>query len=280
MAYEERIYYDRFNSTNWTIVSNGTGEGVKWIANSYETEVLLYGGAIILKNIPTTGYRTLRVVIDVWTHYLEGYSWECCSIYYQTSGLPAAWRGHNAICDQSYVTRYGFSFTIADQALYNDQPNFQIQLRNSGDQGSETCFFRNLEIYGVPYGISTTKPITTLSGADTSSSTHLSPTKSESGILDTTANALIDGGKATQVIIIQTESNGDSTTAVWMIFVLLVMIMIGGIVIWKCMKRDIKMYSNPNDTQVVDNDNPQHIQKDNVDTINLEEEQQEPVDRA
>eukprot|EP01084_Bolivina_argentea_P215840 366532_1 len=150
----EMIYSFNFtNLSDWTTENVGNGISVQ-TAQDCESAIgnsgpcfLLEGAALISRIIPTTGYHTIRIIIDAVEYGLDDSEW--CYLQYETNAP-------NSNINTNIVTKAGwkehdFAINVLDTPKYNNKPSFKVKIGNSGTAHNDDCNFDNLRIYAIPY---------------------------------------------------------------------------------------------------------------------------------
>ena len=118
--------------------------------------------------IPTTGYNTLRIEIDI-DRSNDLSSTEFCQVGYKSASTT--WIYEDVAGESSGNVRSA-SFNIPNTDDYNNQASFQLRLRNTAKDPGDICWYDNLKMYGIPQTSSPT-PATEV---PTSNPTSISPT--------------------------------------------------------------------------------------------------------
>eukprot|EP01084_Bolivina_argentea_P245905 411620_1 len=129
------------------------------------------------------GYHTIRVMVDIKARIDTN-----CRLSYTTDPI-SGW--NIAISVSNDQTKLDNSFSLPDTSTINNQASFAIRIENNN--GASSCFFDQIEVWGVPYTSPPTKQPTISPTSATSASPTLIPTTStptQTNIQYTTTNNL------------------------------------------------------------------------------------------
>ena len=136
--------------SDWSIINEG--RGVEWVTDCFGNDleggpcVHLEGNAVVSHLIPTTGYHSIRIQIDIVEDGLDENDW--CYIGYRTS--MTHWTDIDLVTEKDdIVLDTGFNVTNSDD--YNNQSSFKLRLGNSGEWSSDDCYFDTLQVFGIAY---------------------------------------------------------------------------------------------------------------------------------
>eukprot|EP01083_Nonionella_stella_P091118 254652_1 len=152
--------------------------------------------------IPTVGYHTIRLQIDMRVNDLE--NGEACYIEYRSSSTDWT-RDVLARGPTNAYNAFDEPVAIPHDNNYDNQPSFEIRIGIDANSGGDRCYFENLEVFGIPY------PTTTLT------TTHPSNTQSPITALPTTAlstNAVPTSVSPTTAFPTRTTASKAATIAV------------------------------------------------------------------
>ena len=170
---ETLLYSWGFSSLSDWIIEE-TGKGIDFKTTYCETEICLNleGQAIVRRIIPTTGYHSIRIRIDVREVALEQF--EYCKAGY-TTDLTSAWE-EVTLAEKNDRYQCCLTFSVLNNAIYNNQSTFQLRLENTGTSATDDCYFDNLEVYGIAYTASPTNQQSIEPTVSPSSEPTLAPT--------------------------------------------------------------------------------------------------------
>ena len=142
-------------STDWII--DEEGKGVEW-TNTYSGFnggycMELEGDAIVSSTIPTTGYHTIRIEIDI-DRSDDLSSTEGCYVGYTTSST--SWTDIKLV-SESTGKLLNTGFNVPNTNSYDNQASFQLRFMNSASDPGDSCYYDNLHVFGIPYTSSPTK---------------------------------------------------------------------------------------------------------------------------
>eukprot|EP01083_Nonionella_stella_P316761 1150257_1 len=148
------------SDSNWT-ENNGsfnatvhTFNPVTWLTANADCPltndscVQLKRDAFISRTIPTTGYHSIRLQIDVHAVGVEIVKGDWCIVQYRTETIT--WQNVNVVQGQN-PKALDYNITIPDTSSYNNQDSFQVKVGIDGNAGPDNCYFDNLRMFGIPY---------------------------------------------------------------------------------------------------------------------------------
>eukprot|EP01083_Nonionella_stella_P165817 552669_1 len=124
--------------------------------NMSDTSCIQFGkDASLSRTIPTIGYRSIRLQIDVHADGCEQANGDWCVVQYRTDELD--WHNVNVVTGQDHYS-LDFEIIIPDISSYNNEETFQVKVGINADTGGDNCFFDNLQMFGIPYTQNPTNP--------------------------------------------------------------------------------------------------------------------------
>eukprot|EP01084_Bolivina_argentea_P245908 411625_1 len=121
------------------------------------------------------GYHTIRVMVDIKARIDTN-----CRLSYTTDPI-SGW--NIAISVSNDQTKLDNSFSLPDTSTINNQASFAIRIENNN--GASSCFFDQIEVWGVPYTSPPTKQPTISPTSATSASPTLIPTTGTPTVIPT-----------------------------------------------------------------------------------------------
>eukprot|EP01083_Nonionella_stella_P099968 281396_1 len=144
----------------------------RWMAgytlSTDKTCVQTFADTHLSRVIPTEGYHSIQLKIDVNPNDVESNEW--CYIQYRSQTAPTDWENKD-IVNGHYTPEIGFTVTVPNTNVYNDQSLFEVKIGIRANAGGDSCYFDNLEVFGIPYTRSPTSDPT-----DTPTFSTLHPT--------------------------------------------------------------------------------------------------------
>eukprot|EP01083_Nonionella_stella_P123113 370762_1 len=104
--------------------------------------------AFITRIIPTTGYHSIRLQIDVYARDVEIGTDDWCIVQYRTETIT--WQNVNVVQGQDEYA-LDFAITIPDTSSYNNQESFEVKVGIDANTGGDNCYYDNLRMFGIPY---------------------------------------------------------------------------------------------------------------------------------